>query len=58
MSAVSKAVDGDALTAKAQAIGDGFAWINHTWDHLDMTSMDYATAYSEFTRTSARGAAG
>ena len=33
----AKAVDGDTLTAKAQAIGAGFAWINHTWDHLDMT---------------------
>jgi MYXO-CTERM domain-containing protein len=46
----AKAVDGDPLTAKAQAIGAGFAWINHTWDHLDMTTMDYASALSEFMR--------
>lgn len=50
----AKAVDGDALTAKAQALGSGFAWINHTWDHQDMTNMDYATASSEFTRNDAR----
>jgi MYXO-CTERM domain-containing protein len=50
----AKAVDGDALTAKAQAIGSGFAWIDHTWDHQDMTSMDYATAFSEFTRNDDR----
>jgi MYXO-CTERM domain-containing protein len=50
----AKAVAGDALTAKAQALGAGFAWINHTWDHLDMTSMDYATALSEFMRNDDR----
>ncbi|HSS40295.1 MAG TPA: polysaccharide deacetylase family protein, partial [Polyangia bacterium] len=50
----AKAVDGDPLTAKAQAIGAGFAWINHTWDHVDMTTMDYATAFSEFTRNDDR----
>jgi len=49
-----KAVDGDALTAKAQALGSGFAWINHTWDHQDMTNLDYATAYSEFSRNDDR----
>jgi hypothetical protein len=50
----SKATDGDPLTAKVLAIGSGFAFINHTWDHLDMTTMDYATAYSEFTRNDQR----
>ncbi|HVY41284.1 MAG TPA: polysaccharide deacetylase family protein [Polyangia bacterium] len=50
----AKAVAGDALTAKAQAIGAGFAWINHTWDHLDMTAMDYANALSELTRNDDR----
>ncbi len=49
-----KAVDGDPLTAKAQALGSGFAWINHTWDHQDMTNMDYASAFSEFTRNDDR----
>jgi len=49
-----KATDGDALTAKIQAIGPGFAYINHTWDHLDMTTMDYATAYNEFTQNTQR----
>ncbi len=49
-----KATDGDPLTAKVQAIGSGFAYINHTWDHLDMTSMDYATAYNEFTQNDQR----
>ncbi|HXJ21261.1 MAG TPA: polysaccharide deacetylase family protein [Polyangia bacterium] len=50
----AKAVDGDALTAKVQAIGSGFAYINHTWDHLDMTTMDYADAYNEFTKNDQR----
>ncbi len=50
----AKAVAGDPLTAKAQAIGAGFAWINHTWDHVDMNAMDYATASSEFTRNNER----
>ncbi|MES1209898.1 MAG: polysaccharide deacetylase family protein, partial [Pseudomonadota bacterium] len=50
----AKAVDGDPLTAKAQAIGAGFAWINHTWDHADMTAMDYATALAELTRNDDR----
>jgi peptidoglycan/xylan/chitin deacetylase (PgdA/CDA1 family) len=50
----AKATDGDPLTAKIQSIGPGFAYINHTWDHQDMTTMDYATAYNEFTRNEQR----
>jgi hypothetical protein len=50
----AKATDGDPLTAKVQAIGAGFAYINHTWDHVDMTTMDYATAYNEFTQNDQR----
>jgi hypothetical protein len=50
----AKAVAGDPLTAKVQALGAGFAYINHTWDHQDMTSMDYATAYNEFTQNDQR----
>ena len=48
------AKDGDALTAKARAIGDGFAWINHTWDHRDLAAIDYDDAYAEFERNDQR----
>jgi len=33
----------DLLTDKAVALGSTFAWINHTWDHMDLSSTDYAT---------------
>lgn len=39
----------DPLVAKAVALGSTFAWINHTWDHVYMDTMDYATALDEFT---------
>src|SRR4029078_10216196 len=42
--------DGDALTAKAIALGPAFAWISHTWDHADLTNMSYADAYAEFSQ--------
>ena len=36
----------DPVTARAQAIGSGFKWINHTWDHpyLNLTIPADATA--------------
>ncbi|MFL5305609.1 MAG: hypothetical protein ACJ8F1_10360, partial [Polyangia bacterium] len=46
----SQSHPGDPLTAKAVAMGPTFAWINHTWDHADLTSMSYADALNEFMR--------
>jgi hypothetical protein len=48
----SQSMPGDPLTAKAVALGSTFAWLNHTWDHTDLTSLDYADTLSEFTRNS------
>ncbi len=45
----SQSVPGDPLTAKAQALGPTFAWINHTWDHMDLMSANYADTLMEFT---------
>jgi hypothetical protein len=39
----------DLLVAKAIALGSAFAFINHTWDHVYMDTMDYPTALDEFT---------
>ncbi|HVV50660.1 MAG TPA: hypothetical protein VHO06_13425, partial [Polyangia bacterium] len=46
----SQAMPGDALTAKAVALGPAFSWINHTWDHTDLASLDYADTLLELTR--------
>jgi hypothetical protein len=47
----SQSMPGDPLTAKAIALASTstFAWLNHTWDHMDLTSADYATTLMEFT---------
>jgi len=42
------AKDGDGLTTAAVSLGSQFAWISHTWDHADLTTMSYANAYTEF----------
>jgi hypothetical protein len=39
----------DPLVAKAVDLASAFAWINHTWDHVYMDTMSYATALDEFT---------
>ena len=46
----SSSMPGDPLTAKAVALGSTFSWLNHTWDHMDLTSADYATTLFEFTQ--------
>jgi hypothetical protein len=40
----------DPLTQKAIALGPTFSWISHTWDHADLTNIDYTAALAEFTR--------
>ncbi|HVY41040.1 MAG TPA: hypothetical protein VHM31_24045, partial [Polyangia bacterium] len=49
----SQSKPGDPLTAKAIALGPTFAWINHTWDHADLTNISYADALTEFMRNDA-----
>ncbi len=46
----SSSMPGDPLTAKAVALGSTFSWLNHTWDHMDLMSADYATTLFEFTQ--------
>jgi MYXO-CTERM domain-containing protein len=41
---------GDPLTAKAVALGTTFEWINHTWDHLVLDTLSYASVLNEFTQ--------
>ena len=41
---------GDPLTAKAVALGPAFEWINHTWDHLVLDPLSYASVLTEFTQ--------
>jgi hypothetical protein len=48
----------DALTDKARELGPTFAWINHTWDHKDLTSMAYAAAFEEFSKNNYYGVGG
>jgi hypothetical protein len=40
----------DPLTAKAQALGPTFEWLNHTWDHPVLDTLGYAQVVSEFTQ--------
>jgi len=40
----------DDLTDKARMLGPAFGWINHTWDHKELTAMAYADAYQEFSQ--------
>jgi hypothetical protein len=54
----ARAAGQDGLSDKARELGPTFAWINHTWDHREMTAMSYADAYQEFSQNDqfARGA--
>jgi hypothetical protein len=45
----SQAIAADALTSKAVALGSTFSWLNHTWDHADLTALDYADTLYELT---------
>src|SRR5579871_1684999 len=40
---------GDPLTAKAQALGPTFEWLNHSWDHPVLDTLSYAQVLNEFT---------
>ncbi|HET6147955.1 MAG TPA: hypothetical protein VFH68_10530 [Polyangia bacterium] len=47
----------DPLTDAALDIGDDFKWISHTYDHRDLTGLDYQTTQLEIARNNARVAA-
>jgi hypothetical protein len=38
----------DPLTDKVHELEANFDFINHTWDHVEMTAMSYADAFAEF----------
>jgi MYXO-CTERM domain-containing protein len=38
----------DDLVAKAEALGPAFAWISHTWDHAELTTMAYLDVMAEW----------
>ena len=38
----------DSLRDRAVALGSTFSWLNHTWDHTDLTNLDYADTLYEF----------
>jgi hypothetical protein len=40
----------DPLSDLAQALGPTFGWVNHTWDHRDMTALSYVDAFQEFSQ--------
>ncbi|HXU60882.1 MAG TPA: hypothetical protein VN962_04230, partial [Polyangia bacterium] len=49
----SGASSSDALTVKAQQIGSGFNWIDHTWDHPFLDTLSYSQVLSELTQNTA-----
>ena len=44
----------DPLTAAALDIGADFKWISHTYDHRDLTGLDYQTTQLELSRNTSR----
>ena len=45
----------DGLSDKARELGSTYEWINHTWDHKEMTAMAYAEAFEEFSKNNQFG---
>jgi hypothetical protein len=46
----------DTLTPFAAQNAQHFNWTNHTYDHLNLDAVDYATAWSEISQNNAIGA--
>ena len=44
----SQSMPGDPLTAEAVALGSTFSWLNHTWDHTDLTGLSANAVFTEF----------
>jgi hypothetical protein len=40
----------DPLFMRTLALGDAFAYVTHTWNHADLTTISYADALDEFSR--------
>jgi MYXO-CTERM domain-containing protein len=40
----------DPLSDKVHELEANFEFINHTWDHVEMTAMSYADAFAEFSK--------
>ena len=40
----------DPLFVRTLALGDAFAYVTHTWNHADLTTISYADALDEFRR--------
>jgi peptidoglycan/xylan/chitin deacetylase (PgdA/CDA1 family)/predicted lipoprotein with Yx(FWY)xxD motif len=45
------------LTATTKCLATHFRWLNHTWDHPELNSTDYATTYSEINQNRTAGKA-
>ena len=45
----------DALSDEAREQGPTYEWINHTWDHKELTAMAYADAFEEFSKNNTFG---
>jgi MYXO-CTERM domain-containing protein len=45
----------DPLTDEAREVEASFTWINHTWDHKELTAMSYADAFEEFSKNNQFG---
>jgi hypothetical protein len=46
----AKPTSQDHLTDEAHELERHFTWINHTWDHKDLTTLSYADAFEEFSK--------
>jgi len=46
----AKPTSQDHLTDEAHELERHFTWINHTWDHKDLTTLAYADAFEEFSK--------
>jgi hypothetical protein len=46
----------DPLTDKVHELQASFEFINHTWDHVEMTAMSYPDAFAEFSKNHQFGA--
>jgi peptidoglycan/xylan/chitin deacetylase (PgdA/CDA1 family) len=44
------AANGDSLTSTATQLASNFAFINHTWDHLNLDSLSISQVLSEITQ--------
>jgi len=46
----AKSSSQDHLSDEAKELEAHFTWINHTWDHKELTTLSYADAFEEFSQ--------